>query len=241
MPGVFEYVLARTAFFDDVFTSALNEDIPQIVILGAGYDSRAYRFSDLNKSSRIIELDNEATQSRKMNHLKKFKIEIPEQVTIAPIDFNKDSLKDVLQRAGYKGDKKALFIWEGVCMYLEPKSVDGILEFIAHSSHRESVIAFDYAITFSDNSSQDYYGAEEIRKIMEQHHPNEIFKFTIDEHKIEPYLGRRGLKIVKHFDHKQVDKSFLSERNELPLGRPNGMFRFAIASPDQNSLRGASC
>jgi methyltransferase (TIGR00027 family) len=110
MPGVFEYVLARTAFFDDVFTSALNEDIPQIVILGAGYDSRAYRFSDLNKSSRIIELDNEATQSRKMNHLKKFKIEIPEQVTIAPIDFNKDSLKDVLQRAGYKDDKKALFI-----------------------------------------------------------------------------------------------------------------------------------
>jgi O-methyltransferase involved in polyketide biosynthesis len=66
------------------------------------------------------------------------------------MDFNKESLKDVLQRAGYEDDRKTLFIWEGVCMYLDPKSVDTILAFIADSSHRESSIAFDYAITISD-------------------------------------------------------------------------------------------
>ena len=89
MPGVFEYVMARTAFFDEVFINALNEAIPQIVLLGAGYDTRAYRFADLNRYSRIIEMDNAATQNRKKKCLKNFKIEIPESVTQVTMDFNR--------------------------------------------------------------------------------------------------------------------------------------------------------
>jgi len=46
-PGICEYVLARTAFFDKVFKDALNNKIPQIVLLGAGYDTRPYRFANL--------------------------------------------------------------------------------------------------------------------------------------------------------------------------------------------------
>ena len=224
-------MIARTILFDDVFIRALKETIPQIVLLGAGYDTRAYRFADLNKYSRIIELDNAATQNRKKKCLKKFQIEIPEQVTHISLDFNKESLKDVLQNAGYKDDKKALFIWEGVCMYLEPKSVDAIFGFITHSSHSRSVIAFDYAITISDDNSHHYYGAAEIIQITKKPRSKESFKFTIDEDKIEPFLNKRGFKIVSHLNHKQIEESFLLRENGTPIGQPNGMFRFAIASP----------
>jgi methyltransferase (TIGR00027 family) len=232
MPGVFEYVMARTAFFDEVFIAALNEAIPQIVLLGAGYDTRAYRFADLNKYSRIIELDNAATQNRKKRCLKNFKIQIPERVAHISMDFNKDSLKDVLQCAGYEDDRKALFIWEGVCMYLEAKSVDTILAFVTDSSHRQSAIAFDYAITISDDNRHKYYGAGEIIRIMKKSRSNELFKFTIDEDKIEPFFNQRGLNIVRHLNPIQIEKSSLLREYGTPIGRPNGMFRFVIASPD---------
>ena len=232
MPGVFEYVMARTAFFDEVFIAALNEAIPQIVLLGAGYDTRAYRFADLNKYSRIIELDNAATQNRKKRCLKNFKIQIPERVAHISMDFNKDSLKDVLQCAGYEDDRKTLFIWEGVCMYLEAKSVDTILAFVTDSSHRQSAIAFDYAITISDDNRHKYYGAGEIIRIMKKSRSNELFKFTIDEDKIEPFFNQRGLNIVRHLNPIQIEKSSLLREYGTPIGRPNGMFRFVIASPD---------
>ncbi len=70
-PGVYEYIIARTLFFDEVFSQALKESIPQIIFLGAGYDSRGIRFEGLNIHSRIIELDMAATQSRKIKYLKK--------------------------------------------------------------------------------------------------------------------------------------------------------------------------
>lgn len=70
-PGVYDYILARTAFFDKVFIKTLNEQIPQIVLLGAGYDTRAYRFARLNKGTRIFELDTLSIQHRKRNVWKK--------------------------------------------------------------------------------------------------------------------------------------------------------------------------
>jgi methyltransferase (TIGR00027 family) len=63
-PGMYEFIIARTAYFDHIFKQALLENLPQIVILGAGYDSRAYRFCNLNQDTSIYELDAEPTQTR---------------------------------------------------------------------------------------------------------------------------------------------------------------------------------
>ena len=64
---MYEYGIARTTFFDNIFIDALNKNIPQIVLLGAGYDTRAYRFAEINNTTKIIELDIETTQNRKRN------------------------------------------------------------------------------------------------------------------------------------------------------------------------------
>lgn len=65
MPGMNEYVIARTIYFNELFTAALEQPIPQIVLLGAGYDSRAYRFAKQNRGTKIFELDARPTQERK--------------------------------------------------------------------------------------------------------------------------------------------------------------------------------
>jgi methyltransferase (TIGR00027 family) len=234
-PGGYEYSLARTAFFDSVFIDALNKNIPQIVLLGAGYDTRAYRFEKLNNATKIIEIDIATTQNRKKKCLKKAQIDIPKHIAFVPINFNKESLENILEKAGYENHKKTLFLWEGVIYYLDPESVDATLEFVNRSSHNESVIAFDYAISISEENINNYYGVKEFAQIMRKHHPNEIFRFTIDEGKIESFLEQRGLKVVNHLDNNEIEKTFLLNDDGSILGQIIGLFRFVLASPNNKS------
>ncbi len=234
-PGGYEYSLARTAFFDSVFIDALNKNIPQIVLLGAGYDTRAYRFEKLNNATKIIEIDIATTQNRKKKCLRKAQIDIPKHVTLVPINFNKESLKNVLEKAGYKNNEKTLFIWEGVSYYLEPESVDATLEFVNNSSHNESVIAFDYAISISEENINNYYGVKEFAQTWRKHRSNELFRFAIDEGKIGFFLEQRGLKMVDHLDNKEIEKTFLLNENGSLIGQITGAFRFAMASPNNKS------
>jgi O-methyltransferase involved in polyketide biosynthesis len=70
-PGMYEYVITRTKFIDTVFREALIDGFDQILIFGAGFDSRGVRFVDLNKKTKIFELDAAVTQEAKINQFKK--------------------------------------------------------------------------------------------------------------------------------------------------------------------------
>jgi len=235
LPGLNEYMIARTAYFDRLFVDALNNKTPQIVLLGAGYDSRAYRFAKLNHGTRIFDLDIAPTQDRKKKCIKKARIDIPKHVTFATINFNEESLKDILEKAGYKNHQKTLFIWEGVSYYLEVESVDTTLEFVSHASHHESAIAFDYTISISEENINDYYGVKEFSQKMKAHHANEELMFSIDEGETESFLEQRGLKMVDHLDNKEIEKTFLLYENGSLIGQISGAFRFAMASPNNKS------
>ncbi|MCP4020723.1 MAG: SAM-dependent methyltransferase, partial [Desulfobacteraceae bacterium] len=208
-PGIWEYMLARTAFFDDVFQDALKKKIPQIVLLGAGYDTRAYRYANLNTDSQIIELDIATTQQRKIRCLKKEKIDIPDQVTYAPINFNTQSLLTVLQSTGYDRQKPSVFLWEGVTYYLEPDAIDATFKLIGQSAHPQSCIAFDYAVSVTKENIETLYGLKKFTEIWKKYRKQEPFKFSIDEGKIELFLEKRGLKLLKHLDNRQIENKYL--------------------------------
>jgi methyltransferase (TIGR00027 family) len=227
---MYEYMLARTAFFDHVFRDALSNNIPQIVLLGAGYDTRAYRFATLNTTTKILELDIATTQQRKKKCLKKAQIDIPRHARLVPINFTTESLHHVLENAGYKHHEQTLFIWEGVSYYLEPDSVDATLAFVKNSSHHDSIIAFDYVISISEEQMNTYYGVKEFVQTWLKHRSNDPFRFTIDEGTIESFLAQRGLRGVNHLDNREIENTFLFHDNGSLLGQINGAFRFALAS-----------
>lgn len=230
-PGMHEYIIARTAYFDRLFTAALNEQTPQIVLLGAGYDSRAYRFASLNQGTRIFELDAAPTQARKKKCLKRAKITIPSQVTFVPIDFNLDSLKEVLEAAGWQASQKTLFIWEGVTYYLHPQSVDATLDFVSRSAHLQSTIAFDLTITITLENQNIYYGVKEFLAAMQAAHANEALTFAIDEGTIWSFLEQRNLKLIEYLDNVEIERTFLKGEDGKPIGRIIGHFRFVSAAP----------
>lgn len=123
-PGTYEFMIARTAFFDEVVRKALLDKTPQLVLLGAGYDSRPYRFSELLCDAVIFELDAQATQLRKKEMLERAGVCVPANVRFIPIDFTTDDLEKVLLAAGFAKEMRALFLWEGVTYYLSKEAVD---------------------------------------------------------------------------------------------------------------------
>lgn len=230
LPGLNEYMIARTSYFDRLFVEALNKQTSQIVLLGAGYDTRVYRFADLNHGTRIFELDIAPTQERKVKCIKSARIKIPEFVTFTPINFNDQSLANVLGEAGYQNHQKTLFIWEGVSYYLDVVSVDRTFEFVRQTIHPESSIAFDYTVSISEENIDEYYGVKEFSKTMEEHHANEDLRFFIGDGEIGTFLEQRGLKIVENLDNEEIERRFLVDEKGSLLGQITGHFRFALAS-----------
>lgn len=230
MPGLTEYIIARTIFFDNLFIDALDNQIPQIVLLGAGYDSRAYRFEKFNSGTRIFELDALPTQNRKRKCLKAANINIPQEIRFISIDFLTKSLSDVLEKAGYRKQERTLFLWEGVSYYLNLESVKETLDFAGHSQG-DSVIAFDYTVPLSEESMDNLYGAREFKKSMKEHHASEEFMFSIDNGKIESFLAECNLEMLEYLDNERMEQKYLRDETGSLLGRITGNFRLVCASP----------
>ena len=208
LPGLNEYMIARTVYFDRLFASAFIEKTPQIVLLGAGYDSRTYRFAKFNQGTRIFELDIAPTQARKMKCLSKAHIEVSENVIFVPINFNQEAIKTALEKAGFDGGKKTLFVWEGVSYYLTEESVDSTLEFVS-KTHHENVIAFDYTVPISEENIDAHYGVREFAQTMKEQHADEALLFSIRDDEIEAFLKQRGLRMVEHLDNEEIEREFL--------------------------------
>jgi methyltransferase (TIGR00027 family) len=113
-----------------------------LVKLGAGYDSRAYRF-DLHQV-KTFEVDHPATQQDKLEKVKAIFGESPRHVCYVPVDFNTKSAADRLLQFGFDPTLKTIFIWQGVSMYLTAQAVDNTLSFAMQCSGNESAVVFDF-------------------------------------------------------------------------------------------------
>jgi len=129
---------ARTTFFDAALTRHLR-DIDQLVILGAGWDTRSYR---MPKGIRCFEIDTPKTQQTKRHMLKKAGLDTT-RITFVPADFMTDDWLEKLVHAGFDPDKPTFFLWEAVTMYLDREAVESTLRKIAGTASG-SVVAFDY-------------------------------------------------------------------------------------------------
>ena len=109
----------RTRFTDDHVLKAVAEGAVQVVNLGAGFDTRGYRFRNELSKTRIYEIDYGPTQEYKRRRLTEVAGPPASNLRYVPIDFTREQIADVfLERAGYRRDSKTVFIWEGVTMYL---------------------------------------------------------------------------------------------------------------------------
>jgi methyltransferase (TIGR00027 family) len=145
--GVLGFLVARCRYIDDMLQEMLDQGLQQLVIMGAGYDSRAYRFEQLKHGLRVFEVDHPTTQQVKKGRVRSALGELPPYVNYVAIDFNTQSLEKCLFECGYDETLRTFFIWEGVVMYLTQEAVNATLGFILHHSGKGSRVVFDYIYT----------------------------------------------------------------------------------------------
>jgi len=144
---------ARIWFFDAAVGQYLP-DVAQFVILGAGFDTRAYRLPN-DTPVRVFEVDSPRTQMVKRETLKKAGID-SSRVTFVPADFETEDWLACLTAAGFDPGERTLFLWEGVTMYLDREAVEDTLRKIASTAHG-SVVVFDYFTTEALESRALYW------------------------------------------------------------------------------------
>lgn len=131
----------RTLFFDQALIAALNS-AEQIVILGAGFDTRLFKFC-LDREIALFEVDQVETQLVKKQALAKSKIDC-EKVIFVAVDFANESWMQALTSSGFELGKRTFFLWEGVTYYLTEPAVKSAFSLMAQASSEGSTVAFDF-------------------------------------------------------------------------------------------------
>ena len=215
--GIYEYIIARTKYFDEITEKAIINKINQIFIFGAGFDSRAIRFDNLNKAINFFELDAYHTQKAKIHRYKKRNIILPENLTFISINFNNENIKDKLDKCSYNRNKRSLFLLEGLLKYLDENTVIDIFKIIKDFSISHNWLIFDFVYKSALGEENKYYGGSELRKKVKKY--NEAWKFGIEEKEVKTYFENLGFKVLDTSNSKQLEKKyFLDNHNNLING-----------------------
>jgi methyltransferase (TIGR00027 family) len=148
--GMRLFIVSRSRFSEDALAATVARGARQVVVLGAGLDTFALRnpFPDV----RVFEVDFPATQAWKRGRLREAGLAVPDTLTFAPVDFERESLADGLARAGFRCEEPAFFQWLGVTPYLTREAICSTLDFIGGIPG--SAVAFDYTEPFDKLSPE---------------------------------------------------------------------------------------
>jgi methyltransferase (TIGR00027 family) len=155
--------VCRTRFIDDALGAAITAGIDQVVILGAGFDCRAYRLPRL-AGTRVFEIDHPLTQAMKRARLAPRLGAIPPHVVFVPVDFARDSLAAAMEAGGFRSAARTFFLWEGVTNYLTADAVDATVRWAAHAGGPGSTLLFTYIHSGMLDGSLRFEGAEASRR-----------------------------------------------------------------------------
>ncbi len=225
LPGYSNSIVARVRYFDDIVKLSAQDGLEQLVIMGAGYDTRAYRIGEL-KNVHVFEIDHPDTIKVKKDKINEIFGFIPAHVTYVPADLEVEKLDQRLAESGYDKTKKTLFVMEGLIYYLPPEAADDLLSFIVHSSGKESAVIFDYGRVKLDTTIHKGKRGYDFAK-----QRGEPVKSSINE-PIEKFLSERGFYKIDNMDSKDYKKAYFYGKNGDR--EVNGMASFvhAVVKPD---------
>lgn len=202
---VYGEVVVRTRYIDDLLARRLDEGVEQVVVLGAGFDTRAYRFADPSGRVRFFELDHPATQADKSRALGRARLPEPGGLTLIPVDFSREGPAGPLRGAGYDPGEPALFIWEGVSMYLGPEAIDETLGLVAGGAPGVTSIVFNYVIRIEGGAGPD----PDTRRMLERMRRwGEPVVWGLRAGDVEGFLAQRGLQTVENARCEDVGRPY---------------------------------
>lgn len=214
-PGCYLYLHMRCRVIDKIVENAAAEGFSQFVIIGAGLDSRPYRYRDKLKDVRIFELDHPMTARLKQARLRRWGGDFS-HVTYVDIDLAQDSLEKKLTQAGFDFGAKSILMAEGLVYYLQESTVFRMLESLVRVA-TGSILVFDYVIKAAHENPASAYGGEKIVRYLQR--KNEPIQFSIDPDKIDDLLRPFGFHVISNDTAASLAPRYLRQSNGKMLGR----------------------
>ena len=171
--GFFAALAARTLFVDGEVARALDDGLSTVVTIGAGYDSRAWRCA--RSGAHFVEVDHPATQAVKRRRAP------AEGPTYVAVDLETTTLADALGAAGFNGGSRALFVVEGVTMYLDVDAVHGLLVDLARAGGAGSRLAVNFAAPRGSGVVSDRWRQAVLRVLGRAVGEQHLSAFTVEE------------------------------------------------------------
>ena len=184
-------VVARTRLIDETVLAELPR-VRQVLILGAGFDTRAYRLPQM-RETRVFEVDHPATQAAKQRILRSSSGQLPAAVTFVPVVFGTGDPAGELAASGFGPGTPTLVLWEGVTNYLDPEAVDATFRFLASALGPGSPVVFTYVDRGMLDGTAVFAGAETTLRAVRR--VGEPLTFWLVPGEVPGYLAERDLKL----------------------------------------------
>jgi methyltransferase (TIGR00027 family) len=208
--GLYGEQICRTRYIDEAVIKALKGGIRQVVILGAGVDSRAYRLPGIDQA-HVYELDLPGNSKAKKARVEKLLGAKAGHVRFIPIDFEEQDLGTALAASGFDMGQPAVFVWEAVTQYIPAETVAATLRNIGKCA-RGSQVVFTYVLRWIiEHPERDPEAMALMRLSKQKMAP---FIFGLDAAELPEYLKKFGLKFVSDAGDEYYKKNWLD-----PMGR----------------------
>jgi len=204
------FIAVRTRFAEDALSAALARGACQLVVLGAGLDTYAYRTA-LGERLHVFEVDHPATQAWKRQRLAEAAIMVPSTLTFAPVDFERETLADSLATAGFDAEQQTFFSWLGVVPYLTEQAIFSTLGFIAGLSGRAHVV-FDYSNPAASDPSDDERAAGRKQLAAYVAFLGESFKSSFETNALHARLAALGFREIEDLGPAAIRERYFANR-----------------------------
>ena len=215
-PGVMGSLFCRTRYIDDLLNRAAAEGFTSFVNLGAGYDTRTFRF-DFLKKANFYEVDLPPVLKGKKKIADKKLGGVPPFVKFVPIDFDAQDLETELKKAGYNRDEKTLFIMEGVTQYILPEANESNFRYIAGCAEGGKV-AFTYILEsfIKGTSHQEKKWAAMRKQMLKQGKPLWVTGYS--QERIRNILDKYGFQVIEDIGREDYIERYMKPNNrETPV------------------------
>jgi methyltransferase (TIGR00027 family) len=222
IPGPRASAVVRTRLIDEALRSAVRAGTAQVVVLGAGFDTRAYRMPELRHLT-VFEVDHSDTQDAKVRVLGRRLGVLPPHVRFVPVDLDREHLATALAGAGLNPGLSTFFIWEGVASYLTPRAVDETVRWASSVSGAGSELVLTYVHRgLVDETMHFPHSSAWVRSVRRAGEP---FVFGFDPGELPQYLDERGWHLVDDLSTTDALVSYGMSARRVP-----GFYRVARAT-----------
>lgn len=223
-PGALSSGIARTKYIDDLLQQTIRNGVKQVIILGAGFDTRTLRLDFLH-SVPVIEIDHPDTAKLKIEKLEEALGQLPQNVSYFQIDFNKQSLEDLASEHNLNFNIPTTIIWEGVTNYLTQQAADKTLEFVEKFTIG-SYIIFTYVNKLVLDNPRSFIGTEKVFKNLSKN--EECWTLGFKPEELSGYLVRFHLILLEDLGAADYRDRYMSDRKEISRGYE--FYRLAFAT-----------